>query len=258
LRCLLRLLLAALVPGHPFERRHLRRLSGVALPHHPRIEPRAQGGVLWCAGGERWYCWSATVTAFDAASKTLTFDKPQPDRWYTPRQGNLYVLMGVRNALDAEGEWWLDRGTKTLGMKPPGGADPNTRSVEAKRRIYAIDLSGRAHIRIVGIGFRAATSVWTCRVRVEQTIEQLHPGTAYQLSGWLKVSGDNASAMLGISGHGAAEATVKSEDQGWERKTLDFTTGASVTSVTVFIEQKSEAGQAFADNLGLPRSPPAE
>jgi len=584
-----------------------------------------KGAVLWCAGGERWYCWSASVTAFDAATKTLTFDKPQPDRWYTPRQGNLYVLMGVRNALDAEGEWWLDRGTKTLWLKPSGGADPNTLAVEAKRRIYAIDLSGRAHIHIDGIGFRAggiATDAashhlqlkglngqyighsyvndvsgrasvlikghdievigcefayasgsliriegrdnrlinsflhdgnyagkwngvasfsgrrhvishntirdsgrdvcsvhglmesliqhndlshsgwltadlgmtyghntdfmntvirynwvhdnlahghtagiyfdhcshnaivhhnivwnvpgmplqvnnpsyfmlcynntlwnsgristfdhshrndlfgsrfqnniaaqefrlpahvatepnligpepgladprngrfelapdspargagfplpgiaegtagsppdlgalppawqaghnfenppdvclevplaaysnavrnaafelgtleyWTTsgpgtagiapgngwgngfgrgevqktgtskyelklngRVRVQQTIAHLHPGTAYQLSGWLKVSGDNASAVLGVRGHGGQEVTVSSEDQGWERKTLDFTTGADVTSVTVFVEQTSEAGQAFADNLGLPRNPPS-
>lgn len=124
-------------------------------PQLPGDDNFWNGAVLWCAGGERWYCWSATVTGFDAATKTLTFDPPQPDRWYTPREGNLYVLMGVRNGLDADGEWWLDRDTRTLWLKPPGGEDPHALPVEAKRRVHVIDLSGRAHIRVRDLHFRA-------------------------------------------------------------------------------------------------------
>ena len=124
-------------------------------PQLPGDDDFWKDAVLWCAGGHRWYCWNATVTAFDARTKTLTFDKPQPDDWYTPRQGNEYVLMGIRHALDAEGEWWLDRQTKTLWLKPSGGQDPNTLKIEAKRRRYTMDLSGRAHVRVAGLGFRA-------------------------------------------------------------------------------------------------------
>ena len=126
------------------------------------VDPKLPGGddfwkgaVVWCAGGHRWYCWSAAVTAFDSQTKTLTFERSQPDKWYTPRQGNEYVLMGVRNALDAEGEWWFDRAGKVLWLKPPGGQDPNTLRIEAKRRIYTMDFSGRAHIHVAGIQFRA-------------------------------------------------------------------------------------------------------
>jgi len=113
------------------------------------------GALLWCAGGHRWYCWSATVTAFDSKTKTLTFEKPQPDKWYTPHKGNEYVLMGIRNTLDAQDEWWFDRQAKTLWLKPRNSKDPNLLKIEAKRRIYTIDLSGRAHIRISGLRFRA-------------------------------------------------------------------------------------------------------
>ena len=127
------------------------------------VDPKLPGGddfwkgaVLWCAGGHRWYCWSTIVSGFDASTKTLTFDKAQPDQWYTPRNGNPYVLMGVKNALDAEGEWWLDREKKTLWLKPPGGRKPDGAWIEAKRRTYAIDLSGRAYIQIRGIRFRAS------------------------------------------------------------------------------------------------------
>jgi hypothetical protein len=63
---------------------------------------------------------------------------------------------------------------------------------------------------------------------------------------------------LGVHGYGGSERTVTSQDQSWERKTLDFTTGKDVTAVTVFIEQTAPDGQAYADNLGLPRSPAAE
>ena len=125
-------------------------------PNLPGGDDFWKGAVLWCAGGHRWYCWSATVTAYDAKTKTLTFDKPQPVKWYTPRKGNEYVLMGIRNALDADGEWWLDRQTRTLLLKPPGGKAPDTLGMEAKRRLYAIDLAGRGHVHVKGIAFRAA------------------------------------------------------------------------------------------------------
>jgi hypothetical protein len=124
-------------------------------PQLPGGDDFWKGAVVWCAGGERWFCWSATVTGFDASTKTLTFDPPQPDRWYTPRQGNPYVLMGLRNALDDEGEWWFDRQAKTLWLKSPGGRDPNTLQIGAKRRLYAMDLAGRTHIRIADLAFRA-------------------------------------------------------------------------------------------------------
>ncbi len=125
-------------------------------PRLPGADDAWKGALLWCAGGHRWICWSARVTRYDARTKTLTFEKPQPDRWYTPVKGNEYVLMGLRLALDAEGEWWFDRKAKRVWLKPPGGKDPAGLGVEAKRRLYAIDLSGRSHLRISGLRLRAA------------------------------------------------------------------------------------------------------
>ncbi len=63
---------------------------------------------------------------------------------------------------------------------------------------------------------------------------------------------------LGVRGHGGPNATVGCTDTGWERKTIDFTTGSDITSVTVFIEHGSDVGEGFADNLGLPRNPKRE
>ena len=117
-----------------------------------------KGAMLWCAGGAEWICWTARVTAYDAKTHTLTFETKQntTKHWYRPRKGNPYVLMGVRRALDADGEWLMDARDKTLHLRPPGKKDPKTLDIAVKRRLDAIDLSGRSHIRISGLEFRAA------------------------------------------------------------------------------------------------------
>ncbi|HUT10106.1 MAG TPA: carbohydrate binding domain-containing protein [Thermoguttaceae bacterium] len=110
---------------------------------------------LWCAGGSAWICWTLEVTGYDAASHTLTFEDAQRN-WYIPRAGSLFVLKGLRSSLRAPGQWFYDATEKRLLIIPPTGADIKTLAVEAKRRSDAIDLSGLSHIRIEGIGVRAA------------------------------------------------------------------------------------------------------
>lgn len=115
-----------------------------------------KGALLWCAGGASWHCWAREVTGYDDATHTLTFTPafPQDDRWYRPRAGNHYVLMGVRAALDAPGEWWFDQEARRVLLIPPDGRDPNTMLVEAKQRATVIDLADRSHIRLIGFAFR--------------------------------------------------------------------------------------------------------
>ena len=116
-----------------------------------------KGALIWCAGGAEWICWTARVTAYDAKTHTLTFDADQTKRrWYVPRKGNPYVLMGSPRALDSAGEWLIDSDRKTLSLRPPGGKDPSKLEIAVKRRLDAIDLSGRSHVRIVGLEFRSA------------------------------------------------------------------------------------------------------
>jgi len=126
------------------------------------VDPKLPGGpdawkgaLLWCAGGAEWICWTARVTAYNAKAHTLTFTKKQERRWYRPRKGNPYVLMGIRAALDAPGEWWFDAAGRQLHLIPPAGKTPDSLSIEMKRRIDAIDLCGRSHIRVAGLHFRA-------------------------------------------------------------------------------------------------------
>lgn len=116
-----------------------------------------KGAWLWCAGGAAWHCWARKVTAFDAQTHTLTFEpafKPT-DQWYFPKKGNAYVLMGVRQALNAAGEWWYDPEQKRVLLIPPGGQAPGTLAIEAKRRTSVIDLSGRSQVHLIDLAFHA-------------------------------------------------------------------------------------------------------
>jgi hypothetical protein len=114
-----------------------------------------KGAQLWCAGGAAWICWVSNVTGYDNTTRTLTFDEAR-EGWYKPGKGNLFVLRGVRRALDAPGEWFYDAETKRLLLIPPNGEDIAKLQIEAKRRPDAIDLSGRSYIHINGLQFRAA------------------------------------------------------------------------------------------------------
>ena len=114
-----------------------------------------KGAQLWCAGGAAWYCWAETVSGYDDASRTLSFAKAK-NHWYVPKKGSLFVLRGIRRALDAPGEWFYDTTIKRLLLIPPKDTDIAALNIEAKRRAYAIDLRERSHITIDGIAFRAA------------------------------------------------------------------------------------------------------
>ena len=113
------------------------------------------GALLWCAGGDSWICWSEPVTGYDAATHTLSFTMKKEEHWYIVRKGSPYVLMGVRAALEVEGEWWYDRANAQMLLIPPRGFDLTTGVVEAKRRPHCIDLAGVSHIQIIGLRFRA-------------------------------------------------------------------------------------------------------
>ncbi len=128
-------------------------IQGADLPGDPAAW---KGALLWCAGGAEWICWTAHITGYDAESRTLRFDTKQARHFYIPRKGNPYVLMGVRAALDHEGEWWYDSGHQKLYLIPPGTKSPEAMRIEVKRRLHAIDLSNRSHIQLKGLAFRAA------------------------------------------------------------------------------------------------------
>lgn len=138
-------------------------------PNLPATVTDWTGALLWCAGGDRWVCWSEQVTGYDAATRTLAFTMADPVHWYTVRPGSPYVLMGARATLEAAGEWWYDTAKRRLLLIPPEGVRLDTAVIEAKRRLHCIDLCGRSDIQLIGLHFRAGgvlTDDATTRVRL--------------------------------------------------------------------------------------------
>jgi hypothetical protein len=63
-------------------------------------------------------------------------------------------LIGHLDLLDSEKEWhWQDN---TLFLYPPSGTDMSTALVEARKRIFGFDLTGRRGVTLQGLHFKAA------------------------------------------------------------------------------------------------------
>ncbi|MFJ4633877.1 carbohydrate-binding protein [Streptomyces sp. NPDC088847] len=76
----------------------------------------------------------------------------------SPNQSTNYSLKGKLALLGKPGQWFYQAASHTLYLYSPNGSKPADGSVEAKQRAVAIDLSGRSHISVVGLGIRGATA----------------------------------------------------------------------------------------------------
>ncbi|WP_314584755.1 discoidin domain-containing protein [Paenibacillus terrigena] len=97
-----------------------------------------------------WSTQSAKITS--SSGSTIKFDKlPWSDVYTNPGGGVKYMIAGIKGQLDRQKEWYYDSAASTLYLSAPGGVDPNTLDVEAKKRKYAFDLTGRSYITIEGV-----------------------------------------------------------------------------------------------------------
>lgn len=126
----------------------------IVCPDIPGLADVWKGAQVWCAGGSAWICWSAEVLAYDEKTHALTFG-PAQKGWYIPQTGNSFVIRGTHTALDAPGEWLYDKSASRVLLIPPDGVTLENSVIEVKRRVDAIDLSGKSYIHIKGIGFKA-------------------------------------------------------------------------------------------------------
>ena len=68
-----------------------------------------------------------------------------------------YWLLGPLAALDAPGEWHLDRDTGVLHLWTPAGTSPADARVTVKQRDYAVEAEKVDHLVLAGFHFLAAT-----------------------------------------------------------------------------------------------------
>ncbi|GAA3409941.1 DNRLRE domain-containing protein [Paenibacillus hodogayensis] len=129
------------------------------------------GGTAWFAGGAAWVGQDSTITGFNPATGVMTFASVRASNSnYDAQIGNTYYLSGVKGALDVDREWWYDGAAQQLVLQPPGGSAVSSLLVEAKKRLFGFDVSGKSYMVIEGVDLFAAgikTSDTTHHVRID-------------------------------------------------------------------------------------------
>ncbi len=100
---------------------------------------------------------TGTITSSSPGQLTYTLDDVDYPPYIVPQPGGYYYLYRSPGALDAPNEWYYDPLSSVLYFWAPGGVDPDTLNVLAKRRQYAFDLSGKSNVTIENINMFAST-----------------------------------------------------------------------------------------------------
>ncbi|MEU9202624.1 right-handed parallel beta-helix repeat-containing protein [Streptomyces sp. NPDC048332] len=101
-----------------------------------------------------WYV-SATTTVKSSAVGSVTLDAAPPCVHKVVPEETRYALSGKIGELAHPGEWFYDPAAKRLYVYSTD--DPDTHSVEVKRRTLGFDLTNASHTTIDGIGLFATT-----------------------------------------------------------------------------------------------------
>lgn len=110
------------------------------------------GASMWLCGGKRWIFWNRTVTGYNPSTKTITFSSPfsaAPNSAYDPTVENPYVLMGKREFLSCQNEWYYEPKEQKLIFW--SSKTPSSMTIEAKKRTETLDLSGVTNVTIEGL-----------------------------------------------------------------------------------------------------------
>jgi hypothetical protein len=143
------------------------RLQCFEFPEHWTSED-LKGATVWCMALYRWASWTAPVQSYDAETQTLFVEghdtwwvKASHDPGKLPAWGTFepaeFYLSNARIFLDSPGEWFWDEAEGFLYIMLADGEQPQAMTIEAKRRLVGIDLSGRKHIHLDNIHLHGAT-----------------------------------------------------------------------------------------------------
>lgn len=126
------------------------------IVHDELPEADYTGATAHILPGAYWVSWTRAVDQREAGSFAFQADWDQSDP-YRVQPGTRFFLFGAKALLDAPGEWWYDGDARMLYLFLEGGMDPNVARVEVKRRDWAFDLRGQAHVHLEGFRVFAAS-----------------------------------------------------------------------------------------------------
>ena len=88
------------------------------------------------------------IAAWDPVTRRLTLGHPLR---FEARPGDRYILEGLREELDAPGEWHCDRAAGKVRFIPPKGEDPNAGIVSIPSGGPVLRLTGVANVDVIGL-----------------------------------------------------------------------------------------------------------
>ncbi|THF76580.1 carbohydrate binding domain-containing protein [Cohnella fermenti] len=86
---------------------------------------------------------------------------------------------------------------------------------------------------------------------VEQTVAGLQPNTTYRLSAWGLLVSDGDTLEMGVRDYGDDDLSLVFDSTLWSRQSLEFTTGPTSNSATVFFRKPQGSKPAYMDDAAL-------
>jgi Right handed beta helix region len=156
--------------------------------------------------GAKIHLWSGTdpfghqtgnVTASSLGRITIDVGQAGTCPSICPTAGGFYYLFGTLGALDVPHEWFYDATERVLYFMAPGGVDPRTLAVRAKRRQYAFDLRGKSGVTIQNIAIFASTIV-TDASSSNNTLDRINAQYVSHFTDLTKASDDSTGTAFSI------------------------------------------------------------
>ena len=92
---------------------------------------------------------------------------------------------------------------------------------------------------------------------IERTLTNLEPNTVYTFSVWIKVD-DGEKVEIGVKNYGGQNVSATSNQTTWRQLIVNFKTGGTNTTATVYIKKTSlGAGYVYADLAGVQQADPS-
>jgi len=85
---------------------------------------------------------------------------------------------------------------------------------------------------------------------IKQVLTGLSPNTSYLCTAWVKAE-TGAQVQIGVNGFGGTDVTATSASTSWTMVSIPFTTGAGVTSATVYAYKPSDGTYVYVDDFGV-------
>lgn len=131
----------------------------VLRPQDARAWSRPQEGEVCIFPRYNWWNRIEKIAGYDLATRTLTLAKKMQ---YAARPEDRFCVMGMREELDAPGEWWQDVDNQKLYLIPPAGTDLSTATVTVPTVNDILTFSRTSHVLVSGLELTCAEQ---CAIR---------------------------------------------------------------------------------------------